>query len=276
MTRATSLVYYAAMQNVNTHNAVTHKMLSMSHLIASKFDKLGDFLREWREGYKGTIRYKSLKEIAATAGVDPSQLSKLEGNYLNSFWKWNPKEQYKVLHSYDLPKEVIIEVSEHFKLEASIYVAKPAPIPQTITKGELVSIRDLGAIQAGLKGLSFPNDDYEYANVHKDDLNGYNPENCFRVTVTGDSMVCDDVSQRIIPGSKAIFHTITPRMQPKDGSIVAVWLSKEDLGVIKVFRKASKYATLNSLNKRHRPIVMDENNQGVIQGVLISVTQMYS
>jgi hypothetical protein len=152
---------------------------------------------------------------------------------------------------------------------------KPVPIPPTITKGELVSIRDLGTIQGGLKGLSFSNDDYEFVNVHHDDINGYKPEDCFRVTVTGDSMVSEDVCQKISPGSKAIFHVINSRMQPKENDVVAVWLEVEDIGIIKSYHKTPDYVILNSFNKRHRPIILDERNQGIIQGVLISVTHMF-
>jgi SOS-response transcriptional repressor LexA len=176
----------------------------------------------------------------------------------------------------EIVKEIFgAEYDSYIKEAGSLVEKNHHPIPNPISKGDLVAIRDLGTIQAGLKGLSYASDSYDYVNVLKDDLNGYLPENCFRVTVTGDSMVCSDVAQRIAPGTRAIFHSLTSKMQPKDGDVVSVWLKEEDTGVIKVFNKSSDYVILNSLNKAHRPIILDEHNQGIIQGILISITRMY-
>ena len=270
-------MYDAAQQNVKYHNAAVHTMLTMSptSLSLNKFQQLGDFLREWRKRNEGKDGYLTLTEIGRRVGLESSRFSKLEKNYLYAFWDWNPKQQYDILKAYDLPDETIVDLSEKFKLEAAVYAKKSIPVPNSIVKGDLVSIRDLGTIQAGLKGLSYSNDEYEFTNVHKDDLNGYNPSDCFRVTVTGDSMVSDEVARRITPGSKAIFHILAPKMQPRENDIVAVWLRDEDIGVIKTYHKNQDFVILNSFNKHHRPIVIDDKQQGVIQGILVSVTQMF-
>ena len=189
----------------------------------------------------------------------------------------------KFIRAHQLSEDRAVELArgifgakyDSYLKEAEAFVSKDSPIPQTFSKGDLVSIRDLGTIQAGLKGLSYSNDDYEYTNVHKDDLNGYNPSDCFRVTVTGDSMISDEVARRITPGSKAIFHILTPKMQPRENDIVAVWLRDEDIGVIKTYHKNQDFVILNSFNKHHRPIIIDDKQQGVIQGILVSVTQMF-
>jgi glycosyltransferase involved in cell wall biosynthesis len=266
---------------MSSANSITviNSTVYMAHTFKPKLgNSLGNYLAQIRDNTKGTADKLTAEDAGKLAGVAQSYISKLEDGNLDVTIKnkWQPHKQLALLRAYRLSNEEIMEVSRHFGLQVDLLI-QPShpPIPNPISKGDLVPIRNLGTIQAGLKGLSYASDSYDYVNVLKDDLNGYLPENCYRVTISGDSMVCSDVAQRIAPGTRAIFHSITPKMQPKDGDIVSVWLEHEDIGVIKVFNKNADYIILNSLNKSHRPIILDDHNQGTIQGVLISVTRMY-
>lgn len=241
---------------------------------------LGRYLKEFRENYKDSSNSLSSTEVAKRAGISQGYISRIEDEGIDGTIKdkWQPRKQLALLLAYGLSESEIIEASKHFGLDAHSVLntsLQSPPIPETIARKELVAIRDLGTIQAGLKGLSFSNDSYEYTNVLADDLNGYNPENCFRVTISGDSMVSDEVARRIMPGSKAIFHILTPKMQPREGDVIAAWLTKQDIGVIKTYHKTDDYIILNSYNKHHRPIIIDNEDELKIQGILVSVTQMY-
>ena len=233
---------------------------------------MGRFLREWREYFRGTDKYLKTKDVALEVGLEPSQLYKLEGDYMPSFWKWNARRQFDVLKAYDLPDVLIDEVSGKFNLEAAIYIKRETKsTPPMLTAKDLVAIRDLGTVEGGLKNKvsGYASDGHEYIEVLRSMLGKATPENCFHVKVTGDSMLCADAAKAIGEGSSAIFHIINDRVKPKEGKIVAVWLREQNRGIIKVYRQKGDYVILDSFNKSHPPIVLTPG-EGIIQGVYVT------
>lgn len=98
-------------------------------------------------------------------------------------------------------------------------------------------------------------------------IENYDDQDLMVLTVSGDSMVCEDARLTIPEGSTAIFHT---SLAPQPGDVVAAWLAEQGVGVLKVYRPdVQQHVILESYNKRHLPIILTEDNPGEIQGVYV-------
>lgn len=98
----------------------------------------------------------------------------------------------------------------------------------------------------------------------------YNPDDIFVLTVVGDSMTCEDVRKNIPEGSEVYFHK---SLRPERGEIIAVWLDAHDFGVIKIYKPQREFTVLESYNRSHKPITIDESNPGTVQGVYIGKSE---
>ena len=247
-------------------------MVTLGKLRVRDFEKVGEFLEAWRLSRKDTPRYKKKVDIGRITGINSSVFSKLEGGDLEDAFKgWRPKKQYDVFKAYDVPDELIIELSDKFGLDAKLmvgYSASPTPSKKGLGElGDLVSIPFLGIVQAGRLGTSYAADEVEYIEMPRRFINGYDPQHLFMVEVSGDSMSCESVKQKIPEGSYVLFEKVRKNVQPKDGEVVSVWLANEDIGVIKVFHKQDSFAVLQSYNLAHKPIIVNSDNPGWIQGI---------
>lgn len=134
--------------------------------------------------------------------------------------------------------------------------------------GPMARIRDLGTVTAGVQ--TYEHNDYEYIEMPRSFLNGYDPDDCFVLTVVGDSMMCDDVERQIPEGAIAVFHE---KLEAQPGDIISCWVEHPDLGeirVLKVHRPTGGFVTLHSFNRQVRPIVIDESTDFRIMGVYLA------
>lgn len=98
-------------------------------------------------------------------------------------------------------------------------------------------------------------------------IQNYDDADLMVLTVSGDSMVCEDARLTIPEGSTAIFHT---SLSPQPGDVVAAWLAENGVGVLKIYRPGNdSHVILESYNKRHLPIILTDDNPGEIQGVYV-------
>src|SRR5690625_5030941 len=133
--------------------------------------------------------------------------------------------------------------------------------------GPLATIRDLGTVSAGEQ--PFLTNDYEYIELPDFILDGYDAEDCFALTVVGDSMTDDGTRDSIAEGSIAVFHE---HLQPEAGEIVAAWLDDPEHGelrVLKVHRPDNGFITLHSFNHKMKPIIVSPDADFRIFGVYL-------
>lgn len=125
-----------------------------------------------------------------------------------------------------------------------------------------------GIIGAGLNPRAYAADSLETVNIPDfPAIENYADEDLMVLKVSGDSMISEDVRLTIPEGSTAVFHI---HLQPQPGDVVAVWLEREGVGVLKVFTpEVYEHVILESYNKRHLPIILTEDNPGEVQGVYL-------
>lgn len=61
------------------------------------------------------------------------------------------------------------------------------------------------------------------------------------------------------------------KVQPRPGDRVYVHLQAEDVEVLKVYRPDRGHTLLTSYNQMAKPIIVDENNPGVVQGIYLGL-----
>jgi SOS-response transcriptional repressor LexA len=230
----------------------------------------GRQLKQLREDAKGSSKQFLMSDVAEYLGLSQPTISNIENGktYAEDAVKeqWSSEKQFNLLKAYKLTDDEVNEFSRKYGLSAHLMLRDKAlgkPLDKT------VPIRHLGVIQAGRFGNGYVNDGVEYVDVIKSFLGHYSPEDCFALDVNGDSMICDVAGQSIPEGSTAVFVKVTKERQPVDGQIIAAWLKSDEVGVIKIFHKKPDFAILNSFNKAHKPIVLDERNQGTPQGIYL-------
>jgi SOS-response transcriptional repressor LexA len=97
----------------------------------------------------------------------------------------------------------------------------------------------------------------------------YDLRDVFAMTVSGTSMVCEQVENTIPEGSLVYFHA---RLKPHPGEVVCCYLQHQDMQVVKIYKPERKYTILESYNveMRDKPITIDEGEPGVLKGVYLS------
>ena len=71
-------------------------------------------------------------------------------------------------------------------------------------------------------------------------------------------------------GARAYFHRPNEKIRPAPGRVVYVYLEAEDTAVLKIYQPGSQFTVLRSSNPAVTPLVVDESNPGVIQGVYLA------
>ena len=127
-----------------------------------------------------------------------------------------------------------------------------------------------GEIGAGLRNVVFHNEAPTTATIPDHIAGRYGTDHIFVCSTKGNSMACNDVIEKIPEGTECYFHS---ELQPENGDVVAVWLEREELGVLKIYRPQNDYCVLLSYNTEHRPIIIDASNPGKLQGVLVGVSR---
>lgn len=135
-------------------------------------------------------------------------------------------------------------------------------------EGQAIKLRRLR--YAGEIGLSKPdlNGEAEVRAIPDFlDIEDYADEDLIALKITGDSLTCADVKTTIPEGSLALFHL---RLFPQAGDVLLLWLEQENRSVLKVYRPgASGHTLLESYNGRQIPVVLIEDNPGIVQGVYV-------
>lgn len=146
-------------------------------------------------------------------------------------------------------------------------IKQPGFHPEPMYPSRLVA--HYGTVGAGLNPMAhaehFP-EQKPFPNVPG--LEGYRDEDLFLLDVVGDSMACEEVHKQIPEGSTAIFHA---RLEPVPNvSIVAVWLEKEQTGVLKLYTHDDGHVVLRSYNDHHKPIILSPDDRDYLQGVYLT------
>lgn len=211
---------------------------------------------------------KTQRQIAEEIGVDESYISKLATGSIN--WAASRKYFGRLAQALGLRPDEISEVNPaavvEYRQPTGIRPAHGPEDMQGLTPyRDGVEVRHLGKVAAGRLG-SVVYDHIETRRIPDDIANGYNRDDLFTLEVTGDSMTDSDVRFEVKHGETVVIHS---SLQPELGDIVSVWLIEEDIGVLKMFKTVDGHTVLESYNKEHRPIVISDETQAIMQGVMI-------
>jgi repressor LexA len=134
--------------------------------------------------------------------------------------------------------------------------------------GPMVQIRFGGPVTAGFNGWG-GSDMHEYIEIPEMILAGYKAEDCFALIVEGDSMMCEDIQKAIPEGSIAVFHE---HLDPDPNEIICAYLEHPEEGPMRVLKKhrvEGGWVTLNSLNRKVKPLIVDETMNSRRLGVFL-------
>jgi SOS-response transcriptional repressor LexA len=231
---------------------------------------LGELLGKHREDLRGTPRYFSQEDVANDMQISQAYVSRLESGGLDrTIPKWPAERQYLLLRVYKYGDRDIEEIAHRFNLDRLIeYLHLIRRQPSThLGVAEGPRVRYMGLISAGAFGDSYQSEDATLVNVPDWIAERYDLEDVFAVDVSGESMTCDQAKRTIPEGSRVYFHA---KLRPELGEIVCCRLLDRDNSVIKVFRPSGTYTTLESYNKDHKPLILDESNPAQLEGVYLT------
>lgn len=225
---------------------------------------LGRILGERREHLRGSPQFFEQDAVGDALGFDQSYISRLEkGRLEKAMMKWKPERVWAMLKAYNLSDNEAQRLAEEYGLSVPTKGAPSFGIPG-VAQAALAPF--LGTISAGWKGLSAVDNGTETRAIPTWIVDRFGEDDIFALDVTGDSMTCQDVKVEIPAGSECFFHS---ELNPENGDIVAVWLDDHDMGVLKVYRPQDGYTVLESYNKQHPPIVVNQDNPGRVCGVYL-------
>lgn len=237
---------------------------------------LGEVLRNQIEKCDGTPNKINQSEVALEAGVDPSVLSRVKNDRTpDAVFSWKPIEIYNVLKGFRLSDDEIYRAATKFKLPMPVDFAirmhmGSAPIQDAQPlSGKLARIPHLGEVSAGMRANGAYGVEMDKREVLADYLDGSNPENCFLLDVTGDSMTCEDIRKSIPPGSTLV---VDPTLRPEHGDTIVCELEVdgERTGVVKVYKPTGRGVVLDSYNQQHRPVLLTEEMECTVSGVVVN------
>jgi len=234
--------------------------------------RLADVLREKREDANPPLSQTQVGLALAEAGIRPNtqpQISKLEKGYVNFRDVWpDPEHRLRILQIYGFTHNELSTLDEQHDLGIGPYLLPRGGMPTRAAEGNKVD--HVGTVSAGTggsgvlvqpKAISVPDwiaAQFDLAFV-------------FAANVSGDSMTCEDVAKSIPEGSIVFFHRPNEKMQPKATDIVYVHLQAEDVEVLKVFQPDRGHTVLTSYNRTAKPILVDEANPGIVQGIYLGL-----
>jgi plasmid maintenance system antidote protein VapI len=232
---------------------------------------LGELLREQVEKYKGGPKAVNQTLVAEKMGISQSKLSLIVNDRSNGNPETLSGEQVDImLAEFGFDTEERKEIGIKFGLRLPRHYLEPMMGAKATTKGP--KARYYGDIGAGLRNAMYNIEVLEEVPIPGWIAARYGEENIFVCTVIGDSMACDSVRDDIQPGTWCYFHA---HIKPEIGDVVGVWLEKHELGVLKIYRPQPDFVVLQSYNHQYRPIIVDNENPGVIQGVLVGISGGY-
>ena len=140
--------------------------------------------------------------------------------------------------------------------------------------GDIITLPDLGLVAAAnLENITWPvhpnaGEYHGSYSVTREAINGYDPEDLFKLTADGLSMVSDEVRNAISPGTPLICHRF---LEPEQGDIVIVWLDDHEMGIVKEYwPRHTRDIVLRSWNNDFPPITLRPEDRWHVQGVVIS------
>ena len=235
-------------------------------------DTIGEVLRTKRTD-KTPVPPQEEFELALEAhGVPNSSqtmLSRIERGRKDFFGTWPASEhRLAVLRVYGFEDHEIQRLDERFSLGVAHLLQPRGTLSTHVSQGEKVD--HVGTVSAGngvsgveVKARSISAPDWIAAQ--------FDLAFVFAADVTGSSMTCEDVAKSIPEGSVVFFHRPNEKVQPRAGDIVYVHLQAEDVEVLKLFEPERGHTLLMSYNNTAKPIVVDESNPGVVQGIYLGL-----
>lgn len=219
---------------------------------------LGKFLR----GYLKRRGYTQAK-LAETLGVDASYISQM----VNGKVSWTASGYFsEIVKTLNISAEEVKEI----KPDAFIDFVEPTELereyaPRAVEMTRL--IRHCGSVGAGLwlVGASEYPDFRAFPRIPG--LESYADDELFALDVIGDSMTCEATQKTISEGSLAIFLASSDAQM---GDIVAVWLERQQRGVLKIYDKQGGHIVLRSYNNAHKPIILEPDEPATIQGIYLT------
>jgi transcriptional regulator with XRE-family HTH domain len=95
----------------------------------------------------------------------------------------------------------------------------------------------------------------------------YSPEELFILTVSGDSMACQDVQKAIPNGAHVLFLRVPGRKEPRKKDVVVAWIPSINSGVLKEFNKLGDEVVLESYNPYGARFPARAYPDAIIQGI---------
>ena len=232
----------------------------------TKFESLGKLLQAKRDALDGTPDKIEQADVALAIGFSQPYVSKIERGLADDrIPLWPSRKQTALIKIYRFTAAEAEQIAEKFNLDLFPDVP-PESSPATADGPKAMHY---GSISAGITGRTKPIKPYP-TNIPGWLARKYDPSDIFVLTVEGDSMTCDDIRKSIPEGTEVYFHK---SLQPDDGEIVAVWLEDHDFGVIKIYRPQRDTTVLQSYNFKHPPILIDERNPAIVQGVYVGKSE---
>lgn len=247
--------------------------------IVDEAKTLGELLKTQYEKHVGA-RDKAERidqgEVALKMGINQGTLSKVQNDKSpGTAQRWGPNQVMALLNGYKLNKQEMYEAAIKFDLRLPIDFAvqmrsEAAPIPYAQPLlGKLVQVRHLGEVNAGLATNGAYGVEMEKREILADYLDGSDPQACFLLDVTGDSMTCEDIRKSIPAGSTLV---VDPTLRPERGDAIVCELeiNGDRRGVVKIFQPTGRGVVLDSHNQAHSPILLTEDMECVVNGVVVN------
>lgn len=228
------------------------------------YPTLNSYLKARREDTKGSHREFKQADVALAIGASQSLISKIERG-LAVLSAWKPDRLYELLLAYRVPPARMLTLADEYHLPRLRQYVEERNSTYGVKEG--MRVRHMGIVSAGKLGESAVSDEPNYVSVPDIITARYRVEDVFAVNVTGDSMVAQDARRDIPPGSLVYFHS---RLRPEPGEIVCAYLTVHDQTVIKRWAPGHGYAVLASENPKHEPIVVIDEDEGMLQGVYLT------
>lgn len=234
--------------------------------------ELGNILRTRRLDAQPRLTQGDIEQALRREGVpsaSQSMISRLEKGRASLLDSWPaPEHRFRVLKAYGLSDIEISKLSVTYHLGVEHILMGAQTVHPPIESRLIDCVGDISAGNGSSAVLEAKDRIIAPEWIARD----YDLESVFVVSVTGNSMTSEDASKTIPEGAIVFFHKPTPQMQPRPGDIVCVYLTDHGVNVIKVFEPALDYSVLASYNKEVPPIVLSENNPGILQGIYLGHT----
>jgi SOS-response transcriptional repressor LexA len=234
-------------------------------------EPLSELLRKQYLDLKDTADRVTLNEVARRIGFSQSYVTGLmQGAADRAVAKWAGEKAFQLFAAFKFTTSEVREIAVAHSLDNVLTHLDLQRVGRAVgvrVGGDRVKF--LGSVSAGRFGAAFADDNGDTVTIPEQILRHHDVSDIFALEIDGDSMASDEARGRIPPGAIAYFHA---RLRPSPGQIVCCRLEADDTSVIKVYQPSEKFATLESLNRKHRPIVVDDSNPASIEGVLIGVT----